>query len=93
MDHFDQAAPGMILRVQYEDVVADVEREVRRMLNYLDLPFEDACVSFHKTERAVRTASSEQVRETINTRGLDAWKPFGAWLDPLKTALGPSLLT
>ncbi len=92
MDHFDKAAPGMVLRVQYEQVVKDIETQVRRMLTYLGLPFEDACLSFHRTERAVRTASSEQVREAINTKGLHAWKPFEPWLDPLKSALGPELL-
>ena len=89
MDHFDRAAPGMVLRVRYEDVVADTEGQVRRILDFLGLPFERRCMAFHKTERAIRTASSEQVREAINTKGLDAWKPFAPWLDPLKAVLGP----
>lgn len=88
MDHWDQVLPGEILRVQYEDVVADTETQVRRILNYCSLPFEDACLDFHKTERAVKTASSEQVREKINTKGMDRWKPFEPWLDPLREALG-----
>ena len=88
MRHWHDVLPGQILHVQYEDVVADTEAQVRRILDYLELPFEDACVQFHKTERVVRTASSEQVRQPINTKGLEAWKPFEPWLDPLKDALG-----
>jgi tetratricopeptide (TPR) repeat protein len=91
MDHFDAVLPGQILRVIYEDVVADTEAQVRRILDYCGLPFEQACVDFHKTKREVRTASSEQVRQPINTKGLEAWKPFQPWLDPLKDALGPAL--
>jgi len=89
MDHFDRAAPGLVLRVDYADVVADLEGQVRRMLDYLGLEFEHACVNFHQTDRAVRTASSEQVREKINAKGLNAWAPYSAWLGPLRTALGP----
>lgn len=88
MDHWDTVFPGDILRVQYEDVVADLESEVRRILAYCDLPYEAACVDFHKTERAVKTASSEQVRQKINRQGMDKWKPFEPWLGPLKDALG-----
>lgn len=88
MDHWDKVLPGKILRVQYEDVVADVENQVRRILEYLELPFEQACVDFHKTKRAVRTASSEQVRQKINTKGVDQWRHFEPWLGPLKEALG-----
>jgi len=88
MDHFDTQMPNMILRVQYEDVVADIESQVRRVLDFLDLPFEQACVDFHANTRAVRTASSEQVRRKINTKGLAAWKPYEPWLGPLKNALG-----
>ena len=91
MDHWDQVLPGAVLRVIYEDVVADLEGQVRRILDFCGLEFEPACVAFHKTEREVRTASSEQVRRPINTSGLDAWKPFEAHLDPLKHALGPVL--
>lgn len=91
MDHYEAVMPGQILRVIYEDVVADTEAQVRRILDYCGLPFEQACVDFHTTQREVRTASSEQVRQPINTKGLEAWKPFEPWLDPLKTALGPAL--
>ncbi len=93
MAHWDAVLPeGRILRVQHEDVLVDLEGQVRRILDYCDLPFETACVEFHKTERAVRTASSEQVRQPINRSGQDQWKAFEPFLDPLKKALGPSLL-
>lgn len=88
MRHWHKVLPGQILHVQYEDVVADTETQVRRILGFLGLPFEEACLAFHTTDRAVRTASSEQVRQPINTKGLDAWAPFETWLDPLKAALG-----
>jgi len=88
MDHWDDVLPGKVLRVQHEDVLDDLEGQTRRMLDYLELPFEEACLDFHQTERAVRTASSEQVREPINRKGQGAWKSFEPWLDPLKRALG-----
>ena len=91
MDHWDEVLLGKVLRVQYEDVVADTETEVRRILGFLGLPFEQACVEFHKTERSVRTASSEQVRQPIFKSGLEQWRNFEPWLDPLKDALGPVL--
>ncbi len=88
MDHWATVLPGKVLRVQHEDVLDDVEGETRRMLDFLGVPFEEACLEFHKTDRAVRTASSEQVRQPINRKGQDAWKPFEPWLDPLTEALG-----
>jgi len=88
MDHWNEVLPGKILRVNYEEVVADSNTQVKRILDYLGLPFEQACVEFHKTKRAVRTASSEQVRQSINTKGLDQWKAYQSWLNPLKDALG-----
>jgi len=91
MDHWDAVLPGEILRVRYEEVVDDLEGQVRRMLDHLGLPFEPACVEFHKTERAVRTASSEQVRQPINREGVAQWRHFEPWLGPLKDALGPAL--
>ncbi len=91
MEHWDAVLPGKVLKVRYEDVVADVEGQVRRLLDYLGLPFEAACVNFHQTERAVRTASSEQVRQPIFTSGVDQWKKFGPFLDPLRAVLGPEL--
>ncbi|MBO6608506.1 tetratricopeptide repeat-containing sulfotransferase family protein [Altererythrobacter sp.] len=87
MDHWDAVLPGKVLRVQHEDVLDDLEGQTRRMLEFIGVPFEQACLDFHKTERAVRTASSEQVRQPINRKGQDAWKPFEPWLDPLKQAL------
>jgi predicted Zn-dependent protease len=88
MAHWDAVLPGRILRVQHEDVVGDLELSVRRILDHCGLPFEPACVEFHKTERSVRTPSSEQVRSPIFRDGLDQWKNFAAWLGPLKDALG-----
>ncbi len=89
MDHWDAVLPGRVLRVQHEDVVDDLEGSVRRILDYCGLPFEPACLEFHKTRRSVRTPSSEQVRQPIFRDGLDQWKKFGPWLEPLRTALGP----
>ena len=91
MDHWDEVLPGFVLRVLHEDVVTDLENQVRRMLDFCGLPFEDACIEFHKTERSVRTPSSEQVRQPIYTSGLEQWRHFEPWLDPLKEALGPVL--
>jgi tetratricopeptide (TPR) repeat protein len=92
MDHWDTALPqGSILRVQHEDVLEDLEGQVRRLLDYCALPFDERCLNFHQTERAVRTASSEQVRRPINKSGLEQWRPYEAHLEPLKTALGASL--
>ena len=88
MDHWDQTLPGKILRVQYEDVVTDTEAQVRRLLAFCDLPFENECLAFHETERSVRTPSSEQVRQPIFQTGLEQWRHFEPWLTPLKTALG-----
>ncbi len=87
MGHWDTVLPGKVLRVQHEDVLDDVEGQTRRMLDFLGVPFEEACLDFHKTERAVRTASSEQVRRPINRSGQHAWKPFEPWLAPLKDVL------
>ena len=92
MDHWDVVLPDTVLRVQYEDVVADTETQVRRILDYLELPFEQACLDFHKTKRSVRTPSSEQVRQPIFKSGLEQWRNFEPWLDPLKEALGENIL-
>jgi hypothetical protein len=88
MDHFDRALPGLVHRVIHERLLDDPEGEVRALLAYLGLPFEEACLAFHRNPRAVRTASSEQVRRPINRDGVDAWRPYEKWLDPLKEALG-----
>lgn len=92
MDHWDHVLPGYVLRVQYEDVVDDLDTQVRRILNFCGLPFEQACVDFHKTKRSIRTPSAEQVRQPIYKSGLEQWRNFDQWLDPLKEALGPELL-
>ena len=91
MDHWDQALPGAVLRVQHEDVVEDLETEVRRLLDFCELPFEAACLNFHESRRSVRTPSSEQVRQPIYRDALEAWRPYEPWLDPLKEALGPDV--
>lgn len=87
MDHWDTVLPGKVLRVQYEDVVDDLEGQVRRLLDFLGLPFEEGCIRFHQTERAVRTASSQQVRQPLYRSGVDQWEHFSAYLDPLRAAL------
>jgi len=89
MEHWDQVLPGRVLRVQHEEVLADLEGSVRRMLDYCQLPFEPACVEFHRTQRKVHTASSEQVRRPINRDGVGQWRPYAPWLGPLQEALGP----
>ncbi len=91
MDHFDRVLPGKVHRVMYEDLVNDLETEVRRLLDYLELPFDEACLRFFENRRAVHTPSSEQVRRPINTEGLYTWRNYEKWLDPLKDALGPAL--
>ncbi len=83
-----RVAPGTVHRVLYESMVEDTETEVRRLLDFLGLPFEEACLRFHENERAVRTASSEQVRQPIFREGIDHWRHYEPWLGPLKTALG-----
>jgi tetratricopeptide (TPR) repeat protein len=91
MAHFDALLPGRIHRVIYEDMVEHTEREVRRLLDHCGLPFENACLQFFDNERPVRTASSEQVRQPIFRSGIDQWRHYERWLDPLKSALGPAL--
>jgi tetratricopeptide (TPR) repeat protein len=91
MDHWDEVLPGKVLRVQYEDVVNDTENQVRRILDYCELPFEQACLEFYKTDRAIRTPSSEQVRQPIYKGGLDMWRNYESHLGPLKDAIAPVL--
>jgi len=88
MAHFDQTLPGRIHRVCYEDLVADLEGEVRRLLDYCGLPFAASCLRFHETQRAVQTVSSEQVRRPLYTEAVDQWRNFEPWLGPLKQTLG-----
>lgn len=92
MAHFDRVRPGRIHRVTYESMVADTEVEVRRLLAYCGLPFEEQCLRFYENERAVRTPSSEQVRQPIFQEAVEHWKNYEPWLGPLKQALGPTLV-
>jgi len=92
MDHWDRVLPNKILRVNNEDVIDDLDGQVRRMLDYLELPFEEQCISFHETDRSVRTASSEQVRQPINKKGMGRWKPYAKHLKPLLNNLDNELL-
>ncbi len=91
MDHFDAAAPGRVHHVVYERLVERPEVELRRLMAYCDLDFEPSCLLFHTSRRAVRTASSDQVRSPIFRHGIDHWRHFDPWLGPLKRALGPKL--
>ena len=91
MAFFDAITPGRVHRVIYEAMIDDTEGEVRRLLDYCGLPFEEACLRFYETERDVRTASSQQVRQPIFREGVDQWRHYEPWLDPLKKALGTVL--
>jgi predicted Zn-dependent protease len=91
MAHFDAVLPGRVHRVFYEAMIDDTDTEVRRLLAYCGLPFEDGCLKFYENDRAVRTASSEQVRQPIFREGVDHWRHFEPWLGPLKEALGEVL--
>jgi len=91
MAHFDEVLPGCSHRVVYEDLVTDTEGEIRRLLDYCGLPFEEACLRFYENDSAVRTVSSEQVRRPIFRDGLDRWRRYEPWLGPLKESLGPAL--
>ncbi len=91
MSHWDRELPGKILRVQHEDVLEDLETQVRRILDYCELPFEAQCLEFYKTKRAVRTPSAEQVRQPIYHTSVQQWQNYDTHLQPLKDALGPAL--
>jgi len=91
MRHWDRVLPGRVLRVEHEDLVDDLEGNVRRILGHCGLDYEAACVEFYKTERSVRTASSEQVRQPIYREGLEQWRHFEPWLGSLRAALGDAL--
>ncbi|HEY6869795.1 MAG TPA: sulfotransferase, partial [Novosphingobium sp.] len=91
MRHWDTILPGRVLRVINEDVIDDLETQVRRMLAYCGVPFDPACLTFNENRRSVRTPSSEQVRRPVNRDGVDQWRAFAPWLDPLKQALGEAL--
>jgi tetratricopeptide (TPR) repeat protein len=87
MAHWDSVLPGKVLRIEHEDVVENLEANVRRILDFCGLEFEPQCVEFYKTERSVRTASSEQVRRPIFREGINQWRSFEPWLGPLKAVL------
>ncbi len=91
MAHWQRVLPGRILRIQHEDLVDDLEGNVRRILDFCGMEFEPQCLEFHRTARSVRTASSEQVRQPIYREGLDQWKNFEPWLGSLKEALGDAV--
>jgi tetratricopeptide (TPR) repeat protein len=93
MAHWEAVLPGKILRVQHEELVGDLEGNVRRMLEFCGLDFDPACIEFHRTERQVHSASSEQVRQKINREGLEQWRHFEPWLRPLRLALGDERTT
>ena len=89
MEHWDSVLPGKVLTVKYENVIADTESQVRRILDYCGLPFEAQCLAFHDTERAIRTASSEQVRQPIYTAAVEQWRNFEEHLGPMQAELEP----
>lgn len=91
MAHWDKVLPGKVLRVHYEHIVGDADSEVRRILDFLGLPFEDSCVNFYKTDRSIRTPSSEQVRQPIYTGALEQWRNFEPYLDVLETKLATEI--
>ena len=92
MAHFDQVLPGRVYRIFYEALVNDPAAEVRRLVDYLGLPFDPACLRFFENRRAVDTPSSEQVRRPISGEAVDHWRNFEPWLAPLINSLG-SVLT
>lgn len=89
MEHLDRVAPGMVHHVSYEQLIEDAESRIRAVLDHLGLSWDPAVLEFHKLDRVVRTPSSEQVRRPLNRDGVDAWKPYSEWLDPLRRTLGP----
>lgn len=91
MDHFDPVAPGRIIRVIHEELTADAEAGIRSLLDRLGLSFDEACLHFHENKRAVRTSSSEQVRRPISQDGVEQWRAFEPWLEPLRRSLAPIL--
>ena len=92
MNHWENVLPNKVLRVNNEDVIDDLEGQVKRILNYIEIPFEESCISFHETDRSVRTASSEQVRQPINKKGMGRWKPYAKHLKSFVDTLDSDLL-
>ena len=93
MDHWHNVLPGKVLEVRYEEVVADLESEVRRILDHCGLEFEDSCLRFHETERLVKSASSEQVRSPLYSSSVNLWRRYEEHLGPLIETLEPLLAT
>ena len=91
MEHWHRVMPGFVLDIHYEDVVADLEGQVRRLLAFCGLPFEPDCLRFHETQRAVKTASSEQVRQPIYSSSVNLWRNYEARLGELIEVLAPRL--
>jgi len=91
MEHWDRVLPGKVLRVHYEHVVADLEGQLRRILDFLGLPFEEACLNYYQTDRSIRTPSSEQVRQPIYRSGLEQWRHYEPYLDVLKRELADEI--
>lgn len=92
MDHWQEVLPDFVLQVNNEDVIDDLEVQVRRILDFCELPFENSCLNFHRTRRNIRTPSSEQVRQPVNKTGVGQWRPFSEFLDPLRYTLGEELV-
>jgi hypothetical protein len=91
MEHWDRVLPGKVLRVHYEHLVADLAGQVRRILDFLGLPFEENCLHYYQTDRSIRTPSSEQVRQPIYQSGLEHWRHFEPWLGVLKRELAEEI--
>jgi Sulfotransferase family len=91
MAHYDRVLPGRVHRIFHEDLVQNPEPEIRRLLAYCDLPFEEQCLRFHETDRSVRTSSSQQVRQPIRRKAVEDWQQYQEWLQPMKDALGDVL--
>jgi hypothetical protein len=89
MDHWAEVLPGKVLTMQYEEVVTDFEAQVRRLLEFCGLGWEDACLRFYESERTVRTPSAEQVRQPIYDRSIGQWRRYEPWLGELLTTIGP----
>ena len=92
MRHWDAVLPRRVLRVWYENLVEDLEVNVRHILEFCGLGFEPACIQFHKLERSIHTPSSEQVRQPIFSEGLSQWRNYEPWLGSLKGALGDAVI-
>ena len=91
IDDAYRVLPGKVLRIHYEHLVADLEGQVLRILDFLGLPFEEGCLNYYRTDRSIRTPSSEQVRQPIYQSGLEHWRHYEPWLDVLKRELADEI--